>query len=96
MSEEIKLFNCLLRPENALFVTQVVTLFVVICVTLANLTMQLGNQQTWTMVLTTCLAAMLPNPKFRVVGIEKSHAEQPIKDKNDIRVLENGLKETSL
>jgi len=55
-------------PETALFFCQVLAIFVVICVSLLNLSLQWGNQQLWTVMLTSCLGYIMPNPRLKLVS----------------------------
>lgn len=64
MADAIK---CVFTPNNILFVTQVVCIFIVVCVSLLNLTLEIGNQHLWTMILTSSLAFLMPSPKFKTV-----------------------------
>lgn len=49
-----------------LFTVQVALIFVVVCVSLMNLTYSWGNQNLWTVVLTSCLGYIMPNPKIKI------------------------------
>lgn len=60
-----------LNVNNLLFITQVSCIFIVICVSLCNLTLQNGNQHLWTMILTNCMAFLMPGPKFKMVEPEQ-------------------------
>lgn len=75
------LLTCLSQPENVLFVTQMTCVIVVIGAALLNLTLQWGNQNLWTWILTTSLSAIMPAPKFKT-GFEdtKKQNENAIKD----------------
>lgn len=55
------------KPDVVVFIAQVVLLFVVVVVSLVNLTMNKGNHDLWIMTLTSCLGYMLPNPRMKKV-----------------------------
>lgn len=54
-----------IRPDTVVFITQILLLFVVVITSLVNLTMEWGNTNLWTMILTGCLGYMLPNPRLK-------------------------------
>ena len=54
------------QPDVVLFIFQVILIFVVVCVSLINLTLQWGNQNLWTVVLTGSLGYIMPNPKLKL------------------------------
>lgn len=49
-----------------LFIVQVFLITVVISVSLFNLTFEIGNRNLWTIILTSALGYILPNPKLRI------------------------------
>lgn len=53
------------KPDVLLFAFQVVLIFIVVCVSLLNLTFQWGNLNLWTVILTGSLGYIMPNPKLR-------------------------------
>lgn len=53
------------KPDIIIFIAQVVLLFVVVITSLVNLSIDNGNTNLWTMVLTSCLGYMMPNPRFK-------------------------------
>lgn len=59
-------FRCILHPENFLFFSQIICIIVVVCVSCVNLTTETGNQQLWSLILTSCLGFIMPNPKLKV------------------------------
>jgi hypothetical protein len=63
--------------ELALFLAQVLSVFVIICVSLLNLTLEWGNQNLWTLMLTVSLGYIMPNPKMEVItaAMEKYKGE---------------------
>lgn len=65
------------KPNVILFVAQVILIFIVVCVSLLNLTMLWGNINMWTVILTGALAAMMPNPKLRP-DLEKIDLSRPV------------------
>ena len=54
------------KADLILFSVQVLIIFVVIFTSLINLTFKYGNQQLWTVLLTSSLGYLLPNPKIRI------------------------------
>ena len=58
--------STLTQPDVVLFIFQVILIFVVVCVSLINLTLQWGNQNLWTVVLTGSLGYIMPNPKLKL------------------------------
>lgn len=64
------------KPDVLLFIFQVVLIFIVVCVSLLNLTFQWGNLNLWTVILTGSLGYIMPNPKLKAdigrLGIEES------------------------
>ena len=75
-----------MTPQNILFVTQVSCIFIVVCSAIYNLTMDHGDQHLWTMILTSSLAFLMPNPKFKTAdSTPELHKVTPVKDvKEDI------------
>ena len=53
-----------------LFSAQISLIFIVIVVSLVNLTMSWGNNELWTAILTGSLGYVLPNPKLKMEKIE--------------------------
>ncbi len=58
--------NTFPKPDVVLFVFQVLLIFIVVCVSLMNLSLQWGNQNLWTVVLTGSLGYIMPNPKLKL------------------------------
>lgn len=56
-----------LRPDVVLFTTQVSIIFIVVCTSLVNLTCYDKNIELWTMILTSCLGYLMPNPRFKPI-----------------------------
>lgn len=79
-------FRPITRPDLVLFITQTVFLFVVVLTSLVNLSIDNGNTNLWTMVLTSCLGYMMPNPRFKVQQMGKDEgAETPtVKEDNGV------------
>ena len=59
------IFSQPMRADAIVFVSQVLLLFIVVIVSLVNLSLENGNTNLWTMVLTSCLGYMLPNPRLK-------------------------------
>ena len=53
------------KPDVILFTFQIIIIFVVVCVSLVNLTLQWGNQNLWTVILTASFGYIMPNPKLK-------------------------------
>ena len=53
------------RADVLLFTFRVVLIFIVVCVSLLNLTMKWGNLNMWTVILTGSLGYIMPNPKLK-------------------------------
>jgi hypothetical protein len=66
MFSQLKTDN-LSMPDTALFLCQILVIFIVVCVSLINLSLQWGNQQLWTVVLTSCLGYIMPNPRLKLI-----------------------------
>ena len=63
--------------------------------------MQWGNLHLWTMILTSSLAALMPNPKFRVLAENSKLDDSDMKEKafrvltENTKLEDNGIKETT-
>lgn len=64
-SSEWHAFGHRFPRSEAVFITQILILYIVIITSLANLT--LGNEPNtlWTALLSSCLGYMLPNPNIK-------------------------------
>ena len=62
------------KADLILFIVQVSIIFMVTSVSLFNLTYEWGNQNLWTVVLTSSLGYIMPNPKIKLNNgeLEKS------------------------
>lgn len=76
--------RCVFSPQNILFITQVLCIFIVVCVSLLNLSLEIGNQHLWTMILTSSLAFLMPSPKFKVTDV----GSKDIKPKSESVIIE--------
>lgn len=65
--------NNLRRPAAILFAAQIVIIFVVSVVSLVNLTLEIGNQNLWTVLLTSCLGYVMPNPRLKTNKSNEDH-----------------------
>lgn len=54
------------KADLIIFVAQVLLLFIVVVTSLVNLSLENGNTNLWTMVLTSSIGIMLPNPRLKV------------------------------
>lgn len=59
------------KADLILFTVQVVIIFVVVCTSLINLTLGYGNQNLWTVILTSSLGYVMPNPKIKIDEVLK-------------------------
>lgn len=64
-----------LKPDVIIFGAQVLLLFIVVITSLVNLSLERGNTNLWTMILTSCLGYMLPSP-----SLKKAKANLPKQD----------------
>lgn len=53
------------RFEIILFTVQVMLVFLVVTVSLINLSLEWGNQNQWSVMLTGCLGYLMPNPHIK-------------------------------
>ena len=44
------------------FFTQMILIYIVVCVSLANLSLDIGEEKLWIALLGSCLGYILPNP----------------------------------
>ncbi len=70
------------KADLILFTVQVALIFVVVCTSLINLTLGYGNQNLWTIVLTSSLGYVMPNPKIKI--------DEVLKDQKTIKGVEVG------
>ena len=54
------------RPDIILFAAQIFIIVVVTVASIANLTLGIGNQNLWTVLLTSCMGIVMPNPKLKM------------------------------
>lgn len=59
------------KADLILFAAQVILLFIVVLTSLVNLSLENGNTNLWTMILTSCIGYMLPNPRLKVTNGSK-------------------------
>ena len=64
------------KPDVILFTFQILLIFTVVCVSLLNLTLQWGNQNLWTVILTASFGYIMPNPKLKVSNEFSKIADQ--------------------
>lgn len=53
------------KPDLILFSSQVLLIFIVVITSLINLSIGCDNPNFWTVVLTSCLGYIMPNPKLK-------------------------------
>ncbi|MDI9312898.1 MAG: hypothetical protein QM535_21995 [Limnohabitans sp.] len=56
------------KPDVILFIVQVSLVFVVVICSLINLTFEWGNVNLWTVLLTSLLGYIMPNPKIKLLN----------------------------
>lgn len=54
------------RPELILFTAQIFLIVIVSFASIINLSLGYGNQNLWTVLLTSGMGIMMPNPKLKV------------------------------
>jgi hypothetical protein len=62
--------NNILSPNSTkymLFFVQVAVILIVVITSIVNLTLERGNTNLWTALLSSCLGYILPNPKIGTV-----------------------------
>jgi len=82
--------KCVLSPQNILFVAEVTCIFIIVCVSLLNLTLEKGDQHLWTMFLTSSLAFLMPSPKFKMVENTDAVSDKDVKASSQTVSLEEG------
>lgn len=68
-----------LKPDVVLFICQISIIFIVVCVCLLNLSLQLGSQNFWRLVLMSVLGYIMPTPNFKL-----SKGSETVNDLNSI------------
>jgi uncharacterized membrane protein len=63
--------NSVCKADLILFSVQVALIFVIVCTSLINLTLGYANQNLWTVVLTSSLGYVMPNPKVKIDEVMK-------------------------
>ena len=76
MSTASENLKCAFTPNNILFLTEITCIFLVVCTSLLNLTIENGNQHLWTMLVTSSLALIAPTPKFRMPDLKDVKAQE--------------------
>ena len=69
------------KADLILFTVQVTVILVVVIASLINLTYQKGDQNLWTVVLTSSLGYIMPNPKIKIEDINTDTIKR-----NDVNV----------
>ena len=52
------------KPDDILYILQILIIFIVVCVSMLNLTLQWGNENLWIVILTASMSYIMPNRKF--------------------------------
>jgi len=76
----IKELHNVCKADLVLFTVRVALIFIVICTCLVNLSLGYGNQNLWTVILTSLLGLIMPSPKINL--------EDVIKDQKTIKGIE--------
>lgn len=64
--------QCLTKPENSFFLFQTGLFFLLTVAAIINISLQTGNIELWTLILTAILGIIVPNPRLKPVkGEEK-------------------------
>ena len=50
--------------SEIVFACQMILVYIVVCASIINLSMELGDSNLWTALLSSCLGYILPNPKL--------------------------------
>lgn len=61
-----------IKSDVVIFTSQVLLLFIVVVTSLVNLSLDRGNTNLWTMILTSCLGYMMPNPRLKTGAKDKT------------------------
>ena len=56
------------KADVFIFTFQIILILIVVCVSLLNLTMLWGNQNLWTVILTSSFGYIMPNPKLKITN----------------------------
>lgn len=65
-SDSISNILNLRSTDHLLFVVQVLVILIVVITSVVNLTIENGNLNLWTALLSSCLGYILPNPKIKL------------------------------
>jgi hypothetical protein len=57
--------------DHLLFIVQVIVILIVVITSITNLTLENGNLNLWTALLSSCLGYILPNPKIKPENINR-------------------------
>jgi len=68
------------KADLILFCIQVSIIFMVTSVSLLNLTYEWGNQNLWTVVLTSSLGYIMPNPKINFLNKKSKESAESLND----------------
>lgn len=71
------------KPDVILFFFQVLLIFVVVCVSLLNLSLQWGNHDLWTVILTSSLGYIMPNPRLKR-SVDQKNLESKSSSTNEL------------
>lgn len=63
------------KADAIVFISQIALLFIVVITSLVNLSLEHGNTNLWTMILTSCLGYMLPNPRLKAAKEQSTPRE---------------------
>ena len=66
------------KADLILFTAQIAIIFIVVCTSLMNLTLGYGNQNLWTVVLTSSLGYVMPNPHLKIEEVKSKSIKDTI------------------
>lgn len=92
MESVSNIFKPVSRPDVVVFISQVALLFIVVITSLVNLTLDKGNTNLWTMVLTSCLGYMLPHPRLKSTKEKDESPSTPRVDSDGVVLREFTVK----
>lgn len=68
-------YNSSIKADVVTFTFQIILILIVVCVSLLNLTMIWGNQNFWTVILTSSFGYIMPNPRLKDSNDNQNQSE---------------------
>lgn len=59
------------KPALILFMVQLFLIITAVVISLVNLTLNTSNKILWTMLLSSCLGYIMPNPKLKYIEVDE-------------------------